>query len=121
MANDSSCGDPSILFSIGSPNAGIAAGIGDVDSGRSQRQISVIVVELGLSMAGRRCAEWRFPTPKQQRTDEIARRMAEVQRQRAGVTDEDAWCASVLSDPGRRPEAVRTLEEIRASELRSNA
>ena len=72
-------------------------------------------------MAGRRCAEWRFPTPKQQRIEETARRLAENQRRRAGVDDEDAWWASVLSDPRAetsRPRADRTLAEIRSSELK---
>lgn len=72
-------------------------------------------------MAGRRCAEWRFPTPKQQRVEETARRLAENQRKRAEVDDEDAWWASVLSDPRAattRPRADRTLAEIRSSELR---
>src|SRR5438309_9440908 len=72
-------------------------------------------------MAGRRCADWRFPTPKQQRAEETARRLAEAQRQRAGVTDGDAWWAAVLADPRaetRRPRAALTLTEIRASELK---
>lgn len=73
-------------------------------------------------MAGRRCAEWRFPTAKQARIEETARRLAENQRRRAGVTDEDAWWAAVLSDPraeaSRKPIAQRTLAELRASVLR---
>jgi hypothetical protein len=72
-------------------------------------------------MAGRRAADWRFPTPKQQRIEETARRLAELQRRRAGVTDEDAWWAAVLADPRaetRKPLGSRTLAEIKASELR---
>lgn len=42
-------------------------------------------------MAGRRAADWRFPTPKQAKAEETARRLAEAQRRRAGVTDEEAW------------------------------
>lgn len=72
-------------------------------------------------MAGRRCAEWRFPTAKQQKAVETARRLAEAQRRRVSVDDEEAWWASVLEDPRaetNRPDARRTLAEIRASELR---
>ncbi|EIG62794.1 hypothetical protein [Bradyrhizobium sp. WSM1253] len=72
-------------------------------------------------MAGRRCADWRFPTAKQQRAEETARRLAELQRRRAGVTDEAAWWASVLADPRAttsRPRADRTLAEIRSEDLR---
>ena len=72
-------------------------------------------------MAGRRAADWRFPTVKQQKAEETARRLAELQRRRDGVTDEDAWWASVLSDPRAvtsRPRADRTLAEIRSSDLR---
>jgi hypothetical protein len=72
-------------------------------------------------MAGRRAADWRFPTPKQAKAEETARRLAELQRSRAGVTEEDAWWASVLADPRAtttRPRADRTLAEIRTSQLR---
>src|SRR3954452_17660283 len=72
-------------------------------------------------MAGRRAADWRFPTPKQARAEETARRMAESQRRRAGVTDEDACWAAVLAGPRaetRRPRAARTLADIRSTELR---
>lgn len=51
----------------------------------------------------------------------MTRRLAENQRQRAGVSDEDAWWASVLSDPRaetRKPIGSRTLAELRASVLR---
>ncbi|CUT11491.1 hypothetical protein BF49_2571 [Bradyrhizobium sp.] len=69
-------------------------------------------------MAARRCADWRFPTPKQARRGD--RRLAEAQRRRAGVTDEDACWAAVLADPRaetRRPRADRTLADIRSTEL----
>ncbi|OSJ32569.1 hypothetical protein BSZ19_18640 [Bradyrhizobium japonicum] len=72
-------------------------------------------------MAGRRCADWRFPTPKQARIEETARRLAEAQRGRVSVDDKEAWWASVLADPRaetRKPIASRTIEEIRDSELR---
>ncbi len=72
-------------------------------------------------MAGRRAADWRFPTAKQQRAEETARRLAELQRRRAGVTDEDAWWQAVLADPRAtttRPRADRTLAEIRSEDLR---
>ncbi|MGY2938450.1 hypothetical protein ACVWZ6_008052 [Bradyrhizobium sp. GM6.1] len=72
-------------------------------------------------MAGRRAADWRFPTPKQAKAEETARRLAEAQRRRAGVTDEDAWWAAVLADSRaetRKPIGSRTLAEIRDSELR---
>ncbi|MCW2079685.1 UNVERIFIED_ORG: hypothetical protein M2193_001860 [Bradyrhizobium japonicum] len=47
--------------------------------------------------------------------------MAEAQRQRVQVDDEEAWWAAVLSDPRaetRLPLARRTLAEIKASVLR---
>lgn len=72
-------------------------------------------------MAGRRCAEWRFPTTKQQKVEETARRLDENQRRRVSVDDEDAWWASVLADPSAttaKPRADRTLAEIRSSELK---
>lgn len=72
-------------------------------------------------MAGRRCAEWRFPTQKQQRAEETARRLAEAQRRHVSADDEEAWWASVLADPRaetRKPYGSRTLAEIRASVLR---
>jgi len=62
-------------------------------------------------MAGRRCAEWRFPTAKQQRVEETARRVAAAQRH-VSVDDEEAWWQSVLSDPRaetRKPIGSRTL------------
>ena len=71
-------------------------------------------------MAGRRCAEWRFPTAKQSKAEETARRMAENQRSRVSVDDEDAWWAAVLRDPRAgtdRPAARLTLGEIQAKEL----
>ncbi|TWI70423.1 hypothetical protein IQ16_03596 [Bradyrhizobium huanghuaihaiense] len=72
-------------------------------------------------MAGRRCAEWRFPTAKQQKAEETARRLAEAQRRRVSVDDDEAWWASVLADPRaetNRPDARRTLAEIGSSELK---
>jgi hypothetical protein len=72
-------------------------------------------------MAGRRAADWRFPTPKQQKAEETARRIAEAQRRRVSADDEEAWWASVLADPRaetRKPYASRTLAEIRSSVLR---
>ncbi|QOZ78868.1 hypothetical protein XH83_27770 [Bradyrhizobium sp. CCBAU 53351] len=71
-------------------------------------------------MAGRRCAEWRFPTAKQQKAEETARRLAEAQRRRVSVDDEDAWWDAVLRDPRAgtdRPAARLTLGEIQAKEL----
>jgi hypothetical protein len=52
-------------------------------------------------MAGRRAAEWRLPTEKQRRTDEL--RKALLNRTQSAPTDEDAWWDSVLSDPRARP------------------
>lgn len=74
-----------------------------------------------MRTAGRRCAEWRFPTAKQQKVEETARRLDENQRRRVSVDDEDAWWASVLADPSAttaKPRADRTLAEIRSSELK---
>lgn len=72
-------------------------------------------------MAGRRPADWRFPTPKQARIEETARRLAENQRAREQpVSDEDAWWSAVLRDPRAgtdRPAARLTLGEIAAREL----
>jgi hypothetical protein len=73
-----------------------------------------------LNVAGRRCAEWRFPTPKQQKAEDTARLM----RQAAAPpprTDEDAWWDAVLADPRAettRPSPARTLGEIRSDLLR---
>lgn len=73
-------------------------------------------------MAGRRCAEWRFPTPKQQRVEETARRLAENQRRGVSVDDEEAWWAAVLDDSRAaapvRPLASKALREIRQQTLR---
>lgn len=72
-------------------------------------------------MAGRRCADWRFPTPKQQRIEETARRLAEAQRARVSVDDSEAWWQSVLSDPRAsttRPAPARRLGEIETAKLR---
>lgn len=73
-------------------------------------------------MAGRRPADWRFPTPKQQKAEETARRLAEAQRRHVSADDSEAWWSSVLSDPRaetRKPFASRSLAEIRASVLRA--
>lgn len=73
-------------------------------------------------MAGRRCAEWRFPTAKQAKAEETARRLAEAQRQRVRVDDEEAWWAAVLDDPraAARPTPLqsKSLGEIRQQRLR---
>ncbi|MEH2499579.1 hypothetical protein V1294_006058 [Bradyrhizobium sp. AZCC 1678] len=69
-------------------------------------------------MAGRRCAEWRFPTAKQQRTEEVERRLS---RHAAPISDEDAWLQAVLSDPRAVTSTLtpsRTLGEIQAAVLR---
>lgn len=72
-------------------------------------------------MAGRRAAEWRFPSEKKQRAEEMVRRLAEAQRLRDQISDHDAWWASVLADPRAatpRPSPARRLAEIRADVLR---
>jgi hypothetical protein len=70
-------------------------------------------------MAGRRPAEWRIPTEKQQRAEEMARRM------RAAATpprsDHDCWWDAVLADPRAttpRPSPARRLADIRGDLLR---
>ena len=71
-------------------------------------------------MAGRRCAEWRFPTEKQQRKEEMARRLKRPGDAPAR-SDEDAWWDAVLSDPRAvtsTPAPARTLSEIQAAILR---
>jgi hypothetical protein len=71
-------------------------------------------------MAGRRAAEWRFPTPKQQRAEEAARLMRSA-APATTRTDEECWWAAVLADPRAettRPSPARTLGEVRSSELR---
>lgn len=51
-------------------------------------------------MAGRRPAEWRFPTERQERTEAMTRRLTAEQRKRAAeADDEEAWWQAVLSDP----------------------
>jgi hypothetical protein len=74
-------------------------------------------------MAGRRCAEWRFPTAKQQKAEETTRRLAENQSKRAGVDDEDAWWPAVLNDPRAsapaKPLASKALREIGQQTLRA--
>jgi hypothetical protein len=72
-------------------------------------------------MAGRRAADWRFPTPKQAKAEETARRMREAAAQRLAVDDEAAWWAAVLADPradSRRPAPARTIGEMRGKLLR---
>lgn len=67
-------------------------------------------------MAGRRAADWRFPTPRQQRAEETARRLADAQRARVSADDSEAWWASVLSDPRAatmRPSPAKTLARFR--------
>ena len=49
-------------------------------------------------MAGRRAADWRFPTPKQARAEETARRMRDAARERESADDEEAWWAAVLRE-----------------------
>ncbi|MBN9007565.1 MAG: hypothetical protein J0H40_19380 [Rhizobiales bacterium] len=70
-------------------------------------------------MASRRCADWRFPTEKQARAEETARRL------RANApptrTDEECWWDSVLSDPRAatpRPSPARSLKDIKSELLR---
>ena len=41
-------------------------------------------------MAGRRPAEWRFPTAKQEQTKAMTRRLTEEQGKRAAEADEEA-------------------------------
>jgi hypothetical protein len=48
-------------------------------------------------MAGRRAAEWRFPSAKQQKAEETARRMR-GDAPATTKTDEDAWWDAVLAD-----------------------
>jgi hypothetical protein len=72
-------------------------------------------------MAGRRPADWRFPTPKQQKAEDTAKLMAEAQRRRAAGDDKDAWWQAVLSDPRAvtsTPTPARLLGEIQAAVLR---
>jgi hypothetical protein len=47
-------------------------------------------------MAGRRCAEWRFPSQKQAKAEDMARRRGGGAPARS---DDDAWWDAVLSDP----------------------
>lgn len=70
-------------------------------------------------MAGRRAAEWRFPTEKQRRIEEAARRLrsqAEPPR-----SDHDCWWDAVLADPRAetpRPSPARRLDDIGSDLLR---
>jgi hypothetical protein len=77
--------------------------------------------EVGLNVAGRRCAEWRFPSAKQQKAEDTARLMRQAAAPATTRTDEDCWWDAVLRDPRAettRPSPARTLGEIRSSELR---
>ena len=68
-------------------------------------------------MAGRRPAEWRLPTEKQQKAEATARRLTEAQRLRDQVSEHDAWWASMLADPRAvtaRPSPSRKLGEIQS-------
>lgn len=70
-------------------------------------------------MGGRRPAEWRVPTERQQRAAETARRMREAAT--AQRSDHDAWWASVLADPRAvtaRPSPSLKLCEIQSGQLR---
>lgn len=70
-------------------------------------------------MASRRPADWRFPTPKQARADETARRMREAAE--PPRTAADAWWDAVLDDPRAatpKPSPARTLDEVRSELLR---
>jgi hypothetical protein len=72
-------------------------------------------------MAGRRPADWRFPTPKQQKAEDTAKKIAEAQRRREVVDDKESWWAAVLSDPRAvtsAPVPTRTLGEIQSDLLR---
>jgi hypothetical protein len=72
-------------------------------------------------MAGRRPADWRFPTPKQQRIEDTAKKIAEAQRRREAVDDKESRWEAVLSDPRSmrsRPAPTRLLGEIQAAVLR---
>jgi hypothetical protein len=71
-------------------------------------------------MASRRCAEWRFPTEKQQRKEDMERKLRRDPDQ-APKTDEACWWDAVLSDSHAetpRPSPSRTLGEIRSDLLR---
>jgi hypothetical protein len=71
------------------------------------------------AMASQRPASWRFPTPKQARAEETARRMRDAAA--PARTDEDCWWDAVLSDPRAvtsTPSPARTLGEIRCKMLR---
>jgi hypothetical protein len=66
-------------------------------------------------MAGRRCAEWRFPTQKQQRKEEMERKLRGPDQ--VPSRGDDGWWDAVRSDPraaGRPgiPIQARRLSEI---------
>jgi hypothetical protein len=72
-------------------------------------------------MAGRRCAEWRFPTEKQQRKEAMERRLRREPADPAR-SDDDCWWDAVLSDPRAaapsRPTPDRQLGDIPQARLR---
>ena len=74
-------------------------------------------------MAGRRCAEWRFPTEKQERAEATARKIAQATAPApaptAGTSDrlpEEYWDA-LLSDPRTRPKPGIPIQNRRLSEI----
>jgi len=72
-------------------------------------------------MAGRRAADWRFPTAKQQKAEETARRMRDAAALATMKTDEELWWDAVLADPRAettKPSPARSLGEIRSDLLR---
>jgi hypothetical protein len=88
--------------------------VGRLESRRSD-------LALVLNMAGRRAAEWRFPTPKQAKAEETARRMRAAAAPATTKTDEECWWDAVLRDPRaetNRPSPARALGEIRSDLLR---
>jgi hypothetical protein len=54
-------------------------------------------------MAGRRCADWRFPTPKQAKAEETARRMREAAADVRNSGPEPVSDPSSLHQPLRTP------------------
>ncbi|WP_398482508.1 hypothetical protein [Tardiphaga sp.] len=80
-------------------------------------------------MAGRRVADWRFPTEKQARAEETARNMSRAAQQKQGISDgvhttyaigpadpmPDSYWDAVLADP--RAEATRPPPSSRPRRL----
>lgn len=67
-----------------------------------------------------RPAEWRFPKEKQQRKEDMERKLRRG-GQASAQSDEEAWWDAVLSDPRAvtsTPAPTRTLGEIQAAVLR---